>query len=353
MPQLALQTTTTLLAVFALSWRAPEAELAFAPAADSRVRRTFDESTRWRITELSQVLNGEPVAGPTPEISGSNERKLIVLDHFAELGAKRPARLVRKFEELRGESRLEFEVSGMQENVKTALASALEGTRVEFTCGAADAPCKARFAEDSSGGDGALLDGLAEDLDLRALLPSEDVGVEDRWTIDASRLSQVLAPGGQLALNAAKGSIAPSELLDPLEVGTTVLCALSECSRELDGEVEAVWVSTRAVDGRALAAIELEWESSSTHDASKRVVQLLEAAGSPSSRTDIALEFVVASEGTGTLVWDLAAGRAHSFELELDSTIGCEMLWSEGGSRMGYRFTIAAQSKFATSFEAP
>lgn len=351
MLNLTLRTTATLVAALTLSRGATEAELSFHPAKDSRARKEFSESVTWRITELTQLLNGEPVTGPTPEITGSSEREWVALDQYVELATGRPKRLDRKFEKLRGQSRLDFEVSGMSENVATPLVSPLEGVSVEFDC-SEESACKARFAEGSTA-PSTLLDGLAEDLDLRALLPLEDVGVEDRWTIDAALLARVLAPGGKLALGPERGSIAASELLDPLEIATTVLCALSETSEELSGEVEALWRETREDDGRALAVIELEWKSAAKCDASKRALELMEAADAPTQRKDCALEFAVDSEGRGELVWDLAAGRAHAFELELESTLACEMLWSEGPVRMGYRFKVGAQSKLEASFETP
>lgn len=340
------------LAVFALSQRSVEDTLAFQPRKDSEVRKSFTERTTWRMTELAQFVDDQPVSAPSPEISGSIARDLTVLDRYAELGARRPKLLRRNYEALSGAMKLEFEVQGLAESVEAALSSPLTDLKVEFECGADESACKARLAADSAG-DTALLAGLAEDLDLRAFLPAEDVGVEDWWNVDSARLANVLAPGGRLALNPDKGSIPPSDLLDPLEVATTVLFALAENTGELEGDVTATWGETKQVDGRSIAVIEIDWSSNSKDALAERVRAMLVAAGADTARTDPSIAFEVESEGKGKLLWDLAAGRAHSFELSLDSTISAELFWRESGQRNGYRFTVEAASKLAASFETP
>ena len=42
-----------------------------------------------------------------------------------------------------------------------------------------------------------LLKGLNEDMDLRALLPKDEVKVGDEWDIEVSGLASVIAPGGE------------------------------------------------------------------------------------------------------------------------------------------------------------
>lgn len=352
MRNVSIQLLAPTLAVFALSQRAAEDTLAFQPRKDSALRKTFTERTSWRVSELVQIFNGEPVSAPSPEISGSNTREFTVLDRYAELSASRPKLLRRTYEALSGAMKLEFEVQGMAESVAAASSSPLAGLQVEFECGDGDSACRARFAAEGAG-DTALLVGLAEDLDLRAFLPAEDVGVEDWWNVDAAHLARVLAPGGRLSLDPDKGSIPPSELLDPLEVATTMLCTLAENIGELGGDVTAKWSETKQIDGRSVAVIEIDWSSSSKDAHADRARAMLGAAGSTSERTAPAVDFEVASEGKGQLLWDLAAGRAHSFELELDSTIAAELFWTQNGQRSGYRFKVEAASKLAATFETP
>lgn len=342
----------TTLAVLALSNRGPEDVLAFQPRKDSEVRKTFSERTRWRVTELEQLVNGQPVPAPSPEISATNVRELVVLDRFVAPGARRPKLLRRTYESLSGELKLEFAVQGMSESIDAALSSALLGAQVEFQCDADESACSARFTSESAG-DAALLPGLAEDLDLRAFLPTEDMGVEDWWNVDAAALARVLAPGGQLALNPDRSSIPSSELLDPLEVATTMLCVLAENTGELGGDVTVTWSKNKELEGRSLAVLEIDWKSTSKDALAERARAMLAAAGAPSERTAPTIDFGVESEGKGLLLWDLAAGRAHSFALELDSTIAAELSWTQGGQRSGYRFKVAAQSKLSASFETP
>jgi hypothetical protein len=347
-----VRTAAVAAAAFSFSLRAPDDELAFRPAKDAQARKTFSEQTNWRVTELAQLVNGSPVEAPAPEINGVSERALTVLDRYVELGDGRPKLLRRKFEDLEGGLRMNFEVMGTRESVDVALGSALKDTIVEFTCADGAGPCSARFHEDGSG-DTRLLEGLVEDLDLRGLLSPDDMGVEDRWEIEGESLARVLAPGGALALVPRSGAFPKSDLLDPFEIATTVLCALSETSADATGEVSATWTRTSEFDGRSMAVIALEWESSAKCELGERALALMNAAGAPTARTNCSVEFDVQSEGEGELLWDLAAGRAHAFKLELESTLACTMQWSEDQARLGYRFKVAAQSKLAASFETP
>ena len=51
---------------------------------------------------------------------------------------------------------------------------------------------------DGDDADESLLEGLLEDIDLRAFLPTEEVDVDDEWEVDTSTLGPVLLPGGAL-----------------------------------------------------------------------------------------------------------------------------------------------------------
>jgi hypothetical protein len=58
------------------------------------------------------------------------------------------------------------------------------------------------------------------------------------------------------------------------------------------------------------------------------------------------------STGQGELTWDLAAHRARSFELKLESVVDVEMRWEEDSSIVGYHFVLQATSELATKIEA-
>ncbi len=179
-------------------------ELRFAPTEGSRVRRTIEVG----------------------------DFALRTLDEYRKIGAGRPLLLRRQFEEIRP-------------------VGPLAGTSVVYTWipeeGAYGKYYDAREASESA------LRGLAEDLDLRALLPAGPVAVGDAWSVPGASLRDVFAPAG---------------LLDP-SPGT--------------GDGRLVLASVRAEAGRSLATIEVS---------------------------------VPGVGDRGTLVWDLGAKRAASFVLK-------------------------------------
>jgi hypothetical protein len=331
--------------------RRAEDTLSFAPKKELELRKEFVESSKWRLTQFETLVNGSPVDGPMPTMEGETTRKLVVLDRYAELGAGRPKALTRKFEELAGDNGFEFQVQELSDSIEMRLSSPLAATKVEFTRAEDDEATKAVFAGEA--GDVALLAGLVEDLDLRAFLPDEDMGVEDTWEIAPERLALVLAPGGALHFGPDKGGVPASDALDPLEIVSTALFALAEIAAEPEGEVTATWVETKQVEGRSVAVLEIDWDSRSKGVLAERAAEMLAAAGASSERTDVAVNVLVTCEGEGKLLWDLAARHAHSLELELRTSYEAELLWSQGGLRTGYKFKLSGESKLGATFAQP
>jgi hypothetical protein len=338
-------------AAFAAAPRRTEDSLSFAPKPGLELRKEFVENTQWRLTELETFVNGSPVAGPIPSMDSESTRKLVVLDRYAELIGGRPKSLTRAFEELGGEHAFDFDVQGLSDSIQLRLSSPLAATKVEFTRAEDGEATKAAFA--GEGGDAALLEGLVEDLDLRAFLPDEDMGVEDNWEIASERLARVLAPGGALHLNPDAGGVPASDALDPLEIVGAALFALAESATELEGDVTVEWTETQQIDGRSLAVLEIDWDSRSKGVLAERAAEMLAAAGASTDRTDVAVNVRLACEGEGKLLWDLTARHAHSFELDLRTSFEAEILWSQSGQRAGYKFKLSGESKLRASFTKP
>jgi len=195
-------------------------ELRFAPAEGSEVRRT---------------ITIDQGAAPL-----TTHRVLRTLDQYRKVGDGRPLLLRRHFEQ----TELPF-----------------EGTSVVYTW-IPEEKAYGKYYDAREGSELALRD-LAEDLDLRALLPTEPVAVSEAWSLPVAGLRDVLAPLGDLDLRDAKG----------------------ECKLELAAVGE--------VQGRSLATIELTLRTASP---------------------------TWSFEGRGTLVWDLGAQRAASFALQGNQT---------------------------------
>lgn len=347
-----------MLAVLALSFCpfltpvvAIENELLFAPKKGSSLRKRFEESSKWRLAELTQVINGSPIAVEGADMSGVTTRRIVVLDLYEELGEGKPKRLLRAFEELAGEHAFEFDIQGATDSFEMSLVSPLADTKVVFARADEGERASAKFAEGSSG-DTRLLDGLTEDLDLRAFLPDDDVGPEDWWDVDSSDLSRVLAPGG-VRLTLPNGGLPASEVLDPVELASTVLCVLSENTEALSGDVTATWKETTKHGDDDAAMIAIEWKSRSQTTLDERLNEVLKASGATTKRTAAAMSLAVACDGEGALDWNLSAKRANAFDLALKTEFSAELFWTENGQRIGYRFRFEGESKLTAEFEAP
>jgi len=330
---------------------AVERELVFAPKKDSSLRKRFEETSKWRLVELTQVVNGTPIAIDGAEMSGTTSRRVTVLDVYMELGDSDPKRLRRTFEELAGEQSFDFDVQGASDSFEMSLTSPLSGVKIEFERGDDDGQAKARFAENSSG-DASLLEDLTEDMDLRAFVPEDDVGVEDWWDVDADALARVLAPGGvRFALS--EGGLPSSDVLDPLELASTLLCVLSENTGELAGDVTATWTETAKGEHGDTATGELDWKAQSDTKLDDRLAEILRSSGASTKRTKPTMSLTVTCEGEGALMWDLAAKHARSFDLALKTEFSAELFWNEGAGPVGYRFRFEGDSKLKAEFETP
>jgi hypothetical protein len=330
---------------------APGNALAFAPASGSSVKRSFSEATAWKLSSIERVLDGQPSPMQAPELEGECRRELVVLDVYAELAGGLPKRLERDFESISGHSVLSIATTAEPEVLEVHLASPHEDAKVTierkepsaapaFRVRGSDAASSPQFA------------GLREDLDLRALVAEEGVEEGDHWTIDAATLADVFAPGGALDLAPKTGDLPLSAYLEPEDVGGTTLCCLADNAGELSGEVLCTWRSTKKEGEASWAVIELEWDSTTRSDVAPELLRRLVESGDDSMRDQLSMLMSWKSTGQGELTWDLAAHRARSFELKLESVVDVEMRWEEDSSIVGYHFVLQATSELATKIEA-
>ena len=210
-------------------------ELRFAPVEGSQVRRTI------AIDQTLAAKGSEPL---------TTRKFLRTLDQYRKLGDGRPLVLQRRFEQIGGSS---------------AGVSPLQGTSVVYTWVPEEA-AYGKYYDALESSEAALRD-LAEDLDLRALLPRGAVATGESWSVPAAQLRDVLAPLGFLGVTDYLG--------------------------ELQGECKLALAAVGERQGRSIATVEL------------------------------ALKIQNATwtfEGRGTLDWDLGARRAASFALSGDQT---------------------------------
>jgi len=245
-------------------------ELRFAPVEGSQVRRTIT---------IDQALAAK---GANPR---STHHVLQTLDLYRKVGDGRPLLLQRRFEQIDwGPSRV----------------PPLKGTSVVYTW----VPEEAGYGKyyDALESSEAALRDLAEDLDLRALLPTGAVATGEAWSVPAAKLRDVLAPLGDLALNHEAVREFTGNLGEPR----------GECRLQL--------ASVSELNGRSLATVEL----------ALKLENKVRASEPPTW----------SFEGRGTLVWDLGARRAASFALQGHQTLNSEVLRSSVSGTLAFTWKI-------------
>lgn len=308
-----------------LAFRLPAPRVRFAPAEASSCVKTFESKGEFTLDNMSMTMNGQEL--PTPlemSMSVTSNQKIVVTDEYVSLRDGAPKKLKRRFDEIGNDTAVSFkvDVAGQsQSNDKTVQSkSDLIGKTVVFAW--EDDAYKKSFepAEDNA----ALLDPLEEDMDLRVLLPQGEVKEGEEWPIDVKKLVPILVPGGNLTLKPTESEGDDGGMGPMSGMGGNMSEWLSDL---LEGEAKAKFLGERSVDGGKFAAIHVTIKIKSSKDISELVQEQLSKSKLPQVEAmhldsmDVDLDL----EGEGELLWDLAKGHAHSFELSGPAHMNMDM----------------------------
>lgn len=309
-------------------------DLAFKPAADSRVDKTFVHKLDLTLDEMHFKFGEEEVPSGDLgqfDLSIVDESKIEFSDHYVSLAAGRPKVLERKFVALAsgGVEKVKTEDGGDER--KTDRTSHLEGKTVIFKYGDEGGDPEIAFDEKSAG-DKALLDGLVEDADLRAFLPGRAVADGDTWAIDAKHFNALFSPGGEMHLES-------SEPEEDSQVNRV------ELRDNVQGKIKATYKGERDEKGVKVAVIALEFEVNTHADdddeLDEGVTQHSEYA------IDLKLE--------GELLWDNAAGHAHSVDIHGKAKVKIEQLThskdDEDGGDFSQTMLLSGDATVTATFE--
>lgn len=302
----------------------------FAPEPGTSLTKRIENSYEISLDDMSMVMNGAEMDASMlgMEMTTSTSQVVTVVDKYEALGSGRPTSLRRTFEELSSATSIAMSNAMMgDQDVDAPGSSELEGLTVVFTWDDDAGEYEVAFADDSDG-DADLLEGLAEELDLRGLLPEGEVSEGDAWDIEPDMLRQVFAPGGAVKI-------------EPKEAGMMGMqspqFSQDQMLGEFDGEVAAEYVGTREEDGVRVAVIRISADISSARDLTDVVDEAMAEMELPEG---MELEMEVESfdmefmfEGEGELLWNLGTGLIHSLHLsgEVNQTIDTAMNMNAGG----------------------
>jgi len=279
----------------------PDDSIAFRPRAGSDLSKLFEVEL-----DLEVVLSIQQAVFLRGRLHA--EAELAVTDEYTRMGDGKPLELTRSFDRLHAGWVLEDDRSGVGRygidvsQGSLRLLPALLYTEVEFTWNPADERYDARWHRARHGD--RSIEGLFEDLDLRALLPAGPAETDgDGWDVPLGSLAPVFLPGGDL-----HGHDEYWDELGVYELGRELrhafLAAFENAALSCtpDGVYE--------IDGRSCASVLLDFDAG-------HALQVEEALGFLGLADQGAeLDLWIGCEGE--LLWDLEAGRYHSLDLEAE-----------------------------------
>jgi hypothetical protein len=274
--------------------------LAFAPEAGTVLARRFEARAEYHLADIQAEVDGEviPREGELPEDESSFVERIVVTDTLGPVVDGRPAEVVRSFDALSQEN------GGSDGEEGSTLTSPLEGRRVRFTWDDEDGSYRVA-ADDDEELDEGLAAWLAEDMDLRLVLPEDEVEPGDEWELDARLYLAFMWPSGLLDFRLSEEE-APEDEERSFSRQTI---------ERLDGAGTARLEELRDEDGARVAVIHVELEITT---GSEQVLPEVEVNGR--TRPEISIEIEIERSLEGTILWDLEHGHALSAELECSSS---------------------------------
>ena len=324
-----------------------DAGLSFQGEAGRTVKKTFEEESSWTLDEMLQTMNGEDIQQDVPDLDCTNSRTTVVVDTQVKAEEGRLLEAKRKFESVQGSARLAVDAGGFAEQYEYELQSPIEGETALFRWDEKESRYR---VSDESGKGREDFNGLSEDMDLRGLLPDEEIEKFDSWEIPAQALVDAMRCGGDKRLAPDGRPDGGYLVLEPAHVMSAAMLSLTELE-EADGTVEAMWEDTE--DGDVpVAVISLEFEIDATCDAAERVEFLLESMDAEVPGEGMVIDLNLAMKGTGELRWNLGAGHFESLTLEIESAADFDFSWDLDQGGTSFEIAVNATMTGDSSFEA-
>jgi len=348
---------TAVCAPVLLAAALPGSKVKFAPTEGSSVTKTFENKAEFSLDHMSSSINGqENPAMPSMTMNFTTNQKIVVTDEYAANRDGAPKKLKRRFDDIGSDVTMSMKIEVMGESHdqdKTSKSkSQLAGKTVLFTWDGDAKDYKKAFDPASENAD--LLKGLKEDMDLRALLPENEVKEGDEWDVNVKSLASVLGPGGDLSL------VPEDKDTNGMDMGMSGgMGSMSEMLGEmLEGDAKAKFTGLRDVGGAKMAVIKLTMKIASSKDMTDIVKEAMKKQKLPAEmemkfdHMDIDLKI----DGEGELVWDMAAGHAHSFEMSGPVHVNMDMSMKikppgQGDMSVEQRMELSGTTNLSAKFE--
>ncbi len=308
-----------------------ETRVRFSVAEGTTLTKRFSSRVDLALDEMRVLRNGkEPDGLPELEMQVETDFEVVVEDRYVAVRDGRTRELVRRFDTISVDTTMsmEMDMQGQTQNQETPVkaGSELEGETVRFLWNEESETYEPSFVDSEADED--LLEDLALDMDLRALLPGHDVAIDESWEVDPRALPTVMAPGGDLKLVAETPGHGMGDMSGQMG-------ELSDWFDEnLRGEVRCRLVEVVRQGERDIAVVAITLELENDVDLTELAQEELAKVDLPPGSSEIEVEHMrtnLAIEGEGRLEWDLAGGHFHSFALngdfrmKMDLGVGIEL----------------------------
>lgn len=304
-------------------------ELAFHPGKDVKTQKELRMEAEFKVEEASFTVNGEPMPGEVLDQVMAQEILISLAidatETFVATKDGKPTDLLRAYEKIKTSAEIGDETK------ESDTPSDLEGKTVRFTWNEKTKAYDKSFHE--SKGDEGDLERLIDDMEVRALLPDKKVSEGDTWTVDATALEALFFPGGVISSAKDKGD-GPD--LDAIveDVGQQIQEALK------DFRVTCTYKGTREEGGTKVGAIAFVYDGKADIDLVPMLEKLAESVGGEGvPEMDFTASAAMQLEGEGLLLWDLAAGVMHSYEMK--SKVGFDLNVQVHADQDGQQIEVA------------
>jgi hypothetical protein len=292
--------------------------LEFKPAADSKAHKHFRAGHELRIDDNGVVQGDLPYVSDGTAGWISSTHRVEFLDHYLKVSDGKPLEFTRQIRDSVINAKANItRPNGMVLTEQAPCASPLRRQKVRFTW-AERLNDWARCYVDIDGEE-PWLDQLRGEFEFVEFLPKGEVEVGAQWNVPAEALRGALAPGGNLKITPGT----PNLFGRLVELGVAGDFA-DALGADLSGDVRATYRGRRQeTEGEGEAAknfnvgvIEFEFNLASSVDRTMLYIMAMpeQERREPARIESVPVEFTVI--GTATLLWDMDAGRAHSFKLE-------------------------------------
>lgn len=303
-----------------LGSNAPATRIAFTVADGGSLTKTFEVKADLNLEDMTM---GGAAGGMVPEMEMTMAvaYKVTVSDEYQKVEGGAVRKLKRTYDEITSEvnTSMKMEMMGQSRDQDSSVTaeSELEAKSVSFTWDAEKKEYKLAF--EPAGAEEKLLEGLREDMDLRALLPEAEVKEGEEWQLDPKELVDVLAPGGSLALK-------------PKDSGESGMGGMGASGMEnmadmfgddVEGKATAKFTGMREVDGTQMAVVKVSIDIKAKTDMTEAVKAQMADQDLPPEVTKMEFDHIdveYALQAEGELLWNVAGGHFHTLELSGTTT---------------------------------